>query len=75
VAFGPGSVKYTPPFVSTTRSFGRPNGLPSKLSASTASLPFGASTPIFVCPAVVCTEINRPFASNARPFEPLVFSR
>ena len=40
-AFGPGSVKYTPPARVTTRSFGRPNGLPSKLSTIDASLPFG----------------------------------
>ena len=26
-------------------------------------------------PGVVCTEIRRPFASHASPFEPLVFSR
>ena len=26
-------------------------------------------------PGVVCTEISRPLESNARPFEPLVFSR
>jgi hypothetical protein len=32
-------------------------------------------TPIFVWPGVVWTLINRPFESNARPFEPFVFSR
>ena len=64
-----------PPFELTTRSFGRPNGFPSKLSDRVASLPLGWITPILVCPGVVWTEMSRPLESHARPFEPFVFSR
>ena len=71
----PGSVKYTPPRRSTTRSFGRLNGSPSNPAASVLACVAGCRIPTRIEPTRVCTAYRRPRRSSARPLAPFVSSR